>query len=469
MKIYNDVFKVGVGGKYFGTDGFRGEPNVSLTSMHAYKIGRFLGWFYSHDANENERPRILIGKDTRQSGYMLEYAIAAGITASGSDVYLMHVTTTPSISYICKGNNFDCGVMITASHNPFYDNGIKIINSSGEKLEEKTTALIEAYLDGNSAVLGFEKEIPYATGKNIGRIYDYSIGRDQYTEHLASLVHHSLEDLKIGLDCANGSAYKIAEKVFRELGAHIFIISNSPSGTNINEGCGSTQIEKLRNLVIKEHLDVGFAFDGDADRCIAVDSKGVIVDGDKMLYILSSRFKRKEILSENTVAVTIMSNMGLIKALKSQGIDASITPVGDKYVYRCMNENGYQLGGEQSGHIIMKPYSVSGDGILTALIVADEMIERKAPLSDLCTEVKLFPQTTVNIKVKSKLEVMDDEEIADMILTYNKELSTEGRIIFRASGTEDLIRLSVEAREKDICQKYIDLISNILKEKGYLL
>lgn len=469
MKIYNDVFKVGVGGKYFGTDGFRGEPNVTLTSMHAYKIGRFLGWIYLSHSNEHERPRILIGKDTRQSGYMLEYAIAAGITASGSDVYLMHVTTTPSLSYNCKGNNFAYGVMITASHNPYYENGIKIINSNGEKLEETTTTLIEAYLDGNLEALGLENDIPYAIGGNIGRIFDYSIGRDQYIDRLTSLALHSFKGLKIGLDCANGSAYIIAENVFKELGAHTFIIGNNPSGTNINEDCGSTQIEGLRKLVVKEHLDVGFAFDGDADRCIAVDSDGEIVDGDKILYILASRFMKKEILSQNTVAVTVMSNMGLIKALESHGIKASITPVGDKYVYRRMNEHGYQLGGEQSGHIIMKPYSVTGDGILTALIIADEMIERKASLSDLCAEVKLFPQITVNHKVKNKLEVMDDKEVAEMISTYNKEISPVGRIILRASGTEDLIRLSVEARDKDICEKYIGLIFQILQEKGYLL
>ena len=469
MNIDKSAFNSGFNGKYFGTDGFRGEPNISLTSIQAYKIGRFLGWFYSHNDTASERARILIGKDTRQSGYMFEYAIAAGITASGADAYLMHVTTTPSISYICKGNNFSCGIMITASHNPYHDNGIKIINSKGEKLEENITALIEAYLDGYTEPFGVENDIPLATGSSIGRIFDYTIGRDQYINHLTSLVHHSFENLKIGLDCANGSAYMIAENVFKELGAHIFIIGNKPNGTNINEECGSTRIERLQNLVKQEHLDAGFAFDGDADRCIAVDATGEIVDGDKIIYILASRFKQKDILSENTVALTIMSNMGVIKALGSQGIDVSITPVGDKYVYQRMSEQGYQLGGEQSGHVILKPYSVTGDGILTALIVADEMIERKASLSDLCADVNLFPQTTVNFKVKSKLAVMDDKEITNIVSTYNKELYPEGRMILRASGTEDLVRLTVEARDEAICQKYVALISNILKEKGYLI
>ena len=456
-------------GKYFGTDGFRGEPNVNLTSMHAYKIGRFLGWYYSRNTCESKRSRILIGKDTRQSGYMLEYAIAAGITASGADVYLMHVTTTPSISYICKENCFECGIMITASHNPYYDNGIKIINSDGEKLEESTTALIESYLDGYTEALGIDNDIPLATGTSIGRIVDYSIGRDQYINHLVSLVHHRFENLKIGLDAANGSSWMIAERVFAGLGAKTYIIGNKPDGTNINDACGSTHIEQLRNLVKQERLDVGFAFDGDADRCIAVDFEGEIVDGDKIIFILSSRFTRKDILTKNTVALTIMSNMGLIEALKSKGISACITPVGDKYVYQRMIENGYQLGGEQSGHIIMKPYSVTGDGILTALILTDEMIEKKASLSDLCTDVKLFPQTTVNFKVKNKLLVMNDQEITEKVSDFNKELYPHGRIILRASGTEDLIRLSVEAQKETNCKNYIALISSLLQEKGHLL
>lgn len=458
-------------GKYFGTDGFRGEPNLNLTPIHAYKIGRFLGWFYSKQCSKSHKSRIVIGKDTRQSGYMLEYAIASGITASGADAYLLHVTTTPSISYICRANGFDCGVMITASHNPYYDNGIKLINSEGEKLDEATITLIESYLDGEMDVfrLSNDKDIPLATREGIGRIIDFSEGRGQYIEHLVSLVPHSFKNMRIGLDCANGSSFMIADRIFSELGAYTFIIGNTPNGTNINDRCGSTHIERLIDLVKREHLDFGFAFDGDADRCIAVDSDGMIVDGDKIIYILANRFKRDGILDFNTVAVTIMSNMGLSQALNNIGIATSITPVGDKYVYQCMSENGYQLGGEQSGHVIMRPYSVTGDGILTALIIADEIAESQLSLGDLCKEVSLFPQITVNLKVKNKLSAINDTAITEKVKEINNQLQPNGRIIMRASGTEDLIRLSVEASESSTCKKYISLITDILKEGGHLL
>ncbi len=471
MNIGDNAVKPKAYGKYFGTDGFRGEPNVTLSSIHAYKIGRFLGWFYSDRQSEQNKPRILIGKDTRQSGYMLEYAIASGITASGTDVYLMHVTTTPSISYVCKENGFACGVMITASHNPYYDNGIKIINGDGEKLDDATTALVEAYIDGEMNFLqsGDDKDLPLATRDRIGRIYDYSSGRERYIEHLISLGPHSLKNLKIGLDCANGSAWMIAERVFSELGTQTATIGNMPNGTNINDGCGSTHIELLQELVRRERLDMGFAFDGDADRCIAVDSEGRIVDGDKIIYILANRFKRNDILKNNTVAITIMSNMGLIEALNSKGIGASITPVGDKYVYQRMNENGYQLGGEQSGHIIMSPYSVTGDGILTALILAEEVEETQSSLSELSKEVMLFPQLTVNLKVKDKSAVVNDTEISEAVRKLNDRLHPKGRIIMRASGTEDVIRLTVEASEKSVCEKYIGSITDMLKTGGQLL
>lgn len=434
MNIGNNALKSNSYGKYFGTDGFRGEPNKDLTPMHAYKIGRFLGWYFTIKSPIEKHPRIIIGKDTRQSGYMLEYAIAAGITASGADAYMMHVTTTPSISYICRYNGFDCGVMITASHNPYYDNGIKVINSKGEKLDEGTTALIESYLDGCTDYLGIDNDIPLATREKIGKIIDYSAGRDQYINQLVSAATQTFDNLKIGLDCANGSSWMIAEQVFARLGAQTFTIGNEPNGTNINENCGSTHIEQLQELVTKEHLDAGFAFDGDADRCIAVDSKGEIIDGDKIVFILANRFRRQGILSGDAVALTIMSNMGLIEALNSIGISTSITPVGDKYVYQRMNENGYQLGGEQSGHIIMAPYSVTGDGILTAIILANEMKDRKASLIDLCADLRLFPQSTVNIKVKNKFSVVNDTEINEKISAFNKQLNDKGRIILRASG-----------------------------------
>ena len=448
--------------KYFGTDGFRGEPNVNLTSMQAYKVGRFLGSHYSECKPEKRKARILIGKDTRQSGYMLEYAIAAGITASGTDVYLMHVTTTPSVSYICKKYGFDCGVMITASHNPYYDNGIKVINRDGEKLDEETTGMIESYIDGSD-------KAPLAKRDRIGRIYDHSEAREKYIRHLISLIPNSLKDLKIGIDCANGSSWMIADRVFTELGAKTVVINNTPNGTNINENCGSTHIEYLQDLVRKEKLDVGFAFDGDADRCIAVDSYGNIIDGDKIIYIIANRFKRIGILNNDTVAITVMSNLGLINSLKSDGINARVTNVGDKYVYQCMKDKGYQLGGEQSGHIIMLPYSVTGDGILTALIIADEMVETTASLSDLSKKVILFPQKTVNLKVKNKSAIASDELICRKVSELNDAIHPNGRIILRASGTEDLIRLTVEAAEIQTCEECIETITKVIKERDGLL
>lgn len=448
--------------KYFGTDGLRGEPNATLTSMQAYKVGRFLGSHYSECKPEKIKARILIGKDTRQSGYMLEYAIAAGITASGTDVYLMHVTTTPSVSYICKQYGFDCGVMITASHNPYYDNGIKVINSDGEKLDEETTGMIESYIDGSD-------KAPLAKRDRIGRIYDHSEGREKYIRHLISLIPNSLKDLKIGIDCANGSSWMIADRVFTELGAKTVVVNNTPNGTNINENCGSTHIEYLQDLVLKEKLDVGFAFDGDADRCIAVDSYGNMVDGDKIIYIIANRFKRIGILNNDTVAITVMSNLGLINSLKSDGINARVTNVGDKYVYQCMKDKGYQLGGEQSGHIIMLPYSVTGDGILTALIIADEMVETTASLSDLSKKVILFPQKTVNLKVKNKSTIASDELICRKVSELNEAIHPNGRIILRASGTEDLIRLTVEAAEIQTCEECIETITKVIKERDGLL
>ncbi len=448
--------------KYFGTDGFRGEANVTLTPIQAYKIGRFLGWNYSNKKSKENRARIVLGKDTRQSGYMLEYAISAGLVASGADVYLMHVTTTPSISYICKEYNFDCGVMITASHNPFYDNGIKVINKYGEKLEEDTTDLIEDYIDGTD-------NAPLATRREIGRIFDYSDGREKYIEHLISLFPNSLRNLRIGIDCANGSSSMIAERVFSELGAEAVLINNKPSGTNINEDCGSTHLDSIQEIVLKEKLDVGFAFDGDADRCIAVDSNGNIIDGDKLIYIIAKRFKRLGILNKNTVAVTVMSNFGFVNALKNEGIDTLITPVGDKYVYQALKDYEFQLGGEQSGHIIMTPFSITGDGLLTALVIANEMVESKAHLSDLCKGVVLYPQMTANLKVKNKIASVNDDVIIKKISELNDFLANKGRILLRASGTEDVLRLTVEAPDMKTCGQYIELLSQTIKEREDLI
>ena len=461
MKIGNDSVPSNDSGRYFGTDGFRGEPNVSLTPHHAFRIGRYLGWHYGKEIQQN-KPRILIGKDTRRSSYMLEYAIASGITASGADAYLMHVTTTPSVSYICRERSFSCGIMITASHNPFCDNGIKIVNERGEKLDDTAVSLIEDYLDEAF-------EIPLATRDNIGIIYDYSKGRDLYAERLISLVNEPLNDLRIGLDCANGSSYMIAEKVFSALDAKTYMIGNAPDGKNINEECGSTHIERLIDLVKRENLDAGFAFDGDADRCIAVDSCGEIVDGDKIIYILAKRFKQRNMLSNGRIAVTVMSNMGLINALKRCGIEASVTAVGDKYVFQRMLEEGSCLGGEQSGHIIMLPYASTGDGILTALVLADEMVATGSTLSRLCCDVKLYPQVTVNLKVQNKNLAVNDIEIKEKVAALNEKLNPDGRVLIRASGTEDVVRLSVEATDADLCKDCVNEIKKILQERGHLI
>ena len=383
--------------KYFGTDGFRGEANVDLTSYQAYRVGRFLGWYYSKICAPNKKAKILIGKDTRRSSYMLEYSIIAGITASGADAYMLHVTTTPSVSYITKCDSFDCGVMITASHNPYYDNGIKIINAYGEKLDDETAHMIEAYIDGELVKIGVcGDDIPFAKQDKIGKIVDYTAGRNRYVGYLISIASHSYKNLRIGLDCANGASWSIARSVFDALGAQLFLTGVSPDGLNINNGVGSTHIENLQKLVYDNHLDIGFAFDGDADRCIAVSEDGDIVDGDIILYILAKRLREKGFLNKNTLVATVMSNTGLINALKKEGIDYELTAVGDRFVYECMQKRGYTLGGEQSGHIILKKYATTGDGILTALMITEELCDRKSSLSALAKGVALYPHHDVS-------------------------------------------------------------------------
>ncbi|MCR4879489.1 MAG: helix-turn-helix domain-containing protein, partial [Bacilli bacterium] len=374
--------------KYFGTDGFRGEVNKVLTCDHAYKIGRFFGWFFSNPEfslqKPGYRPKVVIGKDTRRSSYMLEYAVAAGLAASGADVSLLHVTSTPSVSYIVRQDCFDCGVMITASHNPYYDNGIKIINAQGEKLEDDVAVLCEAYLDGKLDKLGVEgKDLPFAEQDKIGCVSDYSSGRNRYIAYLISLARHSMKTLKIGLDTANGASWMIAKSVFDALGAQTFVVNNNPDGLNINKDAGSTHIEKFQQYVKDNHLDVGFAFDGDADRCLAVDEAGRVVDGDKIIYLLANKLKSEGSLDNNTVVTTIMSNTGLTKALKAIGINNVQTQVGDRFVFEKMQSDGFVLGGEQSGHIIIKKYATTGDGVLTAIMVAEEMLEQKSTLSKL--------------------------------------------------------------------------------------
>ncbi len=448
-------------GKYFGTDGFRGEANVTLTVDHAYKTGRFLGWYYGQNKSQDEC-NVVIGKDTRRSSYMFEYALAAGITASGANAYLLHVTTTPSVSYVVRSDDFDCGIMISASHNPYYDNGIKLLNGKGEKMDEQTILKIEEYLDGNI------DELPLAKRENIGRTVDYALGRNRYIGYLISLATRSYKNVRVGLDCANGSAWMLAKNVFDTLGAKTYVIACNPDGTNINKNCGSTHIKQLQKLVRDEHLDIGFAFDGDADRCIAVDENGNVVDGDLILYIYSVYLKGRDKLVNNTVVTTVMSNFGLYKALDEAGINYEKTKVGDKYVYENMVKGGHRIGGEQSGHIIFSKYATTGDGILTAIKVMEVMQESKQPLSKLVAPVTIYPQVLKNVRVKSKPETLSDADVQAAIDAVADELADTGRILVRESGTEPVIRVMVEAKDENLCNELTDRVISVIEKKGYV-
>ncbi len=459
-------------GKYFGTDGFRGEANLTLTSMQAYRVGRFLGWYFasplSGRGRPGYRPRVVIGKDTRRSSYMLEYSIVAGLTASGADVSMLHVITTPGVSYVTRLDGFDCGIMITASHNPYRDNGIKLLNSHGEKLDDGTTALIEAYIDGDMAALGLsEPELPLASGAAIGCIHDYASGRNRYIGYLISLVSHSFKHLRIGLDCANGAAWNIAEAVFSALGASTYVIGHEPDGLNVNEGCGSTHIERLRALVLEKHLDLGFAFDGDADRCLGVDHRGRVVDGDAILYLLGRRMKARGTLPEDTVVATVMSNSGFLKSLERVGLRCVVTKVGDRFVYEEMQKGGYALGGEQSGHIIMSKYATTGDGILTALMIAEEVCDTKSSLASLTECVEIYPQYLESIRVKDRGAVLADARVRAAVSEAEASLLGEGRILLRESGTEPLIRVMAEGRERGLCVSLVRGILRVIRECGY--
>lgn len=442
--------------KYFGTDGFRGEANKGLNVYHAFKIGRFLGDYFKTDNGYNGK--IVIGKDTRRSSYMFEDALSAGITSSGSNAHLLHVTTTPSVSYIVRSENFDCGVMITASHNPFYDNGIKLINSKGEKMKDDFLEELEKYIDSDI------EDIDLAVGEKIGRTVDFIGGRNRYIGYLIQTVNKSFEGIKVGLDCANGASFTIAKPVYDALGADTYVINDKPNGFNINVDSGSTHINALQKYVVENCLDIGFAFDGDADRCIAVDSKGNVVDGDSIIYICAKYMKNEGKLPSNTVATTIMSNIGLYKALDQIGISYVKTKVGDKYVHQAMEENDYEIGGEQSGHIIFRKYANTGDGILTSLRVMEAMIDQKTDLKSLTRDLKIYPQVLENVKVKDKEETLSNEKVCQMIDQVNKELADSGRVLVRASGTEPLIRVMVEAesdnKAKECCQKIIDTIKS---------
>ncbi len=449
-------------GKYFGTDGFRGEANVDLTVEHAYKVGRFLGWYYGQKAGDH-RCRVVIGKDTRRSSYMFEYSLVSGLTASGADVYLLHVTTTPSVSYVVRTEGFECGIMISASHNPYYDNGIKVINERGEKLEEEVIEKIESYLDGEIG------EIPFAKRDHIGCTVDFSAGRNRYIGYLISIATHSFKNMRVGLDCANGSSFSIAKNVFDALGAETYVLSNQPDGLNINTNCGSTHIGRLMQFVKEKRLDVGFAYDGDADRCLAVDEKGELVDGDKIMYICGKYMKEQGTLVNNTIVTTIMSNFGLYKALEREGIAYEKTAVGDKYVYENMAQNGHCLGGEQSGHIIFSKNATTGDGILTSLKVMEVILEKKQTLGKLASEIEIYPQVLKNVKVKSKAEAQEDKDVQAEVQKVADALGDTGRILLRQSGTEPVIRVMVEAETDAVCEKYVDQVIDVMKAKGHIL
>ena len=456
-------------GKYFGTDGYRGEANKNLTADHTYKIGRFLGWYYGelkHQSGDDTPARIVIGKDTRRSSYMFEYSLVGGLVASGADAYLLHVTTTPSVAYVARVDEFDCGIMISASHNPYYDNGIKLINGNGEKMDEDTISLVEAYLDGNLNVFGKDyAEIPYAHRDRIGCTVDYVSGRNRYVGYLISLGVYSFKGMKVGLDCANGSSWNIAKAVFDALGAKTYVINADPNGTNINTDAGSTHIEGLQKFVVEKGLDVGFAYDGDADRCLCVDEKGNVVDGDAILYVYGRYMKEREKLITNTVVTTVMSNFGLYKAFDELGIGYAKTAVGDKYVYEYMQKNGCRLGGEQSGHIIFSKYASTGDGILTSLKMMEVMMAKKMKMSQLTEDLHIYPQVLVNVKVKDKAVTQADKDVQDAVKKVVDALGDTGRILVRESGTEPLIRVMVEAETEEICRKHVDNVVSVIKEK----
>ena len=459
-------------GKYFGTDGFRGEANVNLTVDHARKVGRFLGWYYGQlkkQRGDDIPAKVVIGKDTRRSSYMFEYALVAGLTASGADAYLLHVTTTPSVAYVARTEDFDCGIMISASHNPYYDNGIKLINGNGEKMDEATINLVEAYLDSELEVFGQKyEEIPFAHKDAIGCTVDYAAGRNRYMGYLISLGLYSFKGMKVGLDCANGSSWNMAQQIFDSLGAKTFVINAEPDGTNINRDAGSTHIEGLQKYVVENGLDVGFAYDGDADRCLCVDEKGNVVDGDAILYIYGRYMKERGKLLTNTVVTTVMSNFGLYKAFDELGIGYAKTAVGDKYVYEYMTKNGCRIGGEQSGHIIFSKYASTGDGILTSLKMMEVMMAKKKKLSQLTEDLHIYPQVLVNVMVKDKAVAQADADVQAAISKVAERLGDTGRILVRESGTEPLIRVMVEAETDEMCRENVDKIVKVLHEKGHV-
>lgn len=458
-------------GKYFGTDGFRGEANMNLTADHAYQVGRFLGWYYTQlkkQAGSDEHAKVVIGKDTRLSSYMFEYCLIGGLVASGADAYMMHVTTTPSVAHITSVDDFDCGIMISASHNPYYDNGIKLFNGQGEKMDEETISYVEAYIDGELELFGQKwDEVPYATKEGIGSTVDYVSGRNRYMGYLISLGLYSFRDKKVALDCANGASWNVARSVFEALGAKVLVINAEPNGTNINMNAGSTHIEGLTKFVVENGCDCGFAFDGDADRCLAVDEKGEVITGDHILYIYGKYMKERGKLTNNTVVTTVMSNFGLYKAFDALGIDYAKTAVGDKYVYEYMTKNGCRIGGEQSGHIIFSKYATTGDGILTALKLMEVLCAKKCKMSELHKDLVIYPQVLENVRVTDKTEAQNDAKVQEAVNAVAEALGDTGRILVRESGTEPLVRVMVEAESHEVCEKYVKQVVDVIKAQGY--
>ena len=447
-------------GKYFGTDGFRGEANKNLTFEHAVKIGRFLGWYFGE--NMGKKAKIVIGKDTRRSSYMFEYALCTGLMASGADAYIMHVTTTPSVAYITRIDDFDCGIMISASHNPYYDNGIKLLNGKGEKMEEETLLKVEEYIDDKI-------EIPVAQRDAIGRTVDYVAGRNRYIGYLISMSKYSFKGIKVGLDVANGASWQIAKGVFDALGAKTYVMNDNPDGYNINTDCGSTHIEHLQKFVVEKGLDVGFAYDGDADRCLAVDEKGNLITGDHIIYMYGCYMKERGKLLNNKVVATIMSNLGLFKALDKVGIEYDKVNVGDKYVYENMVQTGNRIGGEESGHIIFSKYATTGDGILTSLKLMEVMLAKEKPMSELAAPMVMYPQVLKNVRVHSKPDAKNDPDVQAEVAKVAEALGDNGRILLRESGTEPVIRVMVEAGSDEECEKYVDQVIDVIRAKGHII
>ncbi|MFC4410308.1 phosphoglucosamine mutase [Chungangia koreensis] len=441
--------------KYFGTDGVRGVANSELTPELAFKLGRFGGYVLTKD--RGDRPKVLIGRDTRISGHMLEGALVAGLLSIGAEVMKLGVISTPGVAYLTRVMNADTGVMISASHNPVEDNGIKFFGPDGFKLSDDQEAEIEALLNAET------DELPRPVGGDLGSVTDYYEGGLKYIQYLKQTVDEDFTKLHVALDCAHGATSTLATHVFADLDADLSTMGASPNGLNINDGVGSTHPDALAKFVLEKGADVGLAFDGDGDRLIAVDEKGNIVDGDQIMYICAKHMNEEGRLNGNTVVSTVMSNMGFYKALEENGMKSVQTAVGDRYVVEEMKTNGYNLGGEQSGHIVFLDYNTTGDGLLTGLQLVNIMKLTGKKLSELASEMKVFPQELVNVRVTDKHAVTDNEKVAAVIGEVESEMAGNGRVLVRPSGTEPLVRVMVEAPTEEDCKRYVDRIADVVR------